>query len=255
KTAIIDDELHGEVRIDEPVLLDLLESKAVLRLRDIHQYGVSALFGQTAPVTRLEHSIGAMLIVRRLGGSVEEQVVGLLHDISHTALSHVIDFSLGGTGEGESYHEVHKEHYLHSTNISELLAKHGLKLEKIAEESNYGLVERCSPRLCADRLDYALRDTVASGNLKRLTARKVLSSIVACPNPQHPDRVIAMTDVEAALALSRAYMRTDAMMWSEPTQAMLSSQVADSIWQMMQSGHLEESHLYTRADKEFWAEM
>ena len=33
-----------------------------------------------------------MLLIKKLGGSVEEQIAGLLHDVSHTAFSHVIDY-------------------------------------------------------------------------------------------------------------------------------------------------------------------
>ncbi|MEH6941868.1 HD domain-containing protein [Bacillus sp. JJ722] len=34
-------------------------------------------------VTNFEHSKGVMLLIRILGGSVEEQVAGLLHDVSY----------------------------------------------------------------------------------------------------------------------------------------------------------------------------
>lgn len=36
-----------------------------------------------------------MLLVRSAGGSVEAQASALLHDIAHTALSHVIDGVFG----------------------------------------------------------------------------------------------------------------------------------------------------------------
>jgi hypothetical protein len=35
-------------------------------------------------VTRYEHSVGAMLAVRRLGGNLEAQASALLHDVAHT---------------------------------------------------------------------------------------------------------------------------------------------------------------------------
>ena len=39
-----------------------------------------------------EHSLGVYLLLRRLGADRREQVAGLLHDISHTAFSHAVDF-------------------------------------------------------------------------------------------------------------------------------------------------------------------
>ncbi len=87
-----DDAVYGATEITEPVLLDLMESCAMQRLKGISQHGVTALLGITPAFTRFDHSVGVMLLVRRLGASIEEQVAALLHDISHTAFSHVIDF-------------------------------------------------------------------------------------------------------------------------------------------------------------------
>ncbi|MCJ7703374.1 MAG: HD domain-containing protein, partial [Anaerolineales bacterium] len=87
---IYSDPVYGPVEITEPVLLDLMESRAIQRLHGVLQHGVSALVGITSPTSRFEHSVGALLLVRRLGASLEEQVAALLHDISHTAFSHVI---------------------------------------------------------------------------------------------------------------------------------------------------------------------
>ena len=52
---------------------------------------ITALLGITQPITRYEHSVGVMLLARRVGGGLREQVAALLHDVSHTAFSHVID--------------------------------------------------------------------------------------------------------------------------------------------------------------------
>lgn len=87
-----DDAIYGRNEITEPVLLDLMKSDAMQRLKGISQHGVTALLGITPPFSRFDHSVGVMLLVRRLGASLEEQVAALLHDVSHTAFSHVIDF-------------------------------------------------------------------------------------------------------------------------------------------------------------------
>ena len=90
------DPIYGTVDIPEPVLLDLMQTQAVHRLHGVLQHGVSALVGVTVPTSRFEHSMGVMLLVRRLGASLEEQIAALLHDVSHTALAmSSIMFSMG----------------------------------------------------------------------------------------------------------------------------------------------------------------
>jgi hypothetical protein len=97
KSLTIDDAIHGSFTIIEPVLVDLLLSKPVERLRHVLQHGITGLLGMTPSpaITRHEHSVGAMLLVRRAGGSIEAQAAALLHDIAHTALSHVVDGVFG----------------------------------------------------------------------------------------------------------------------------------------------------------------
>ena len=48
-----------------------------------------------------------MLLVRKAGGSAEAQAAALLHDIAHTALSHVVDGVFGYV-----VHEEDKMEYL-----------------------------------------------------------------------------------------------------------------------------------------------
>lgn len=72
------DKIYGEFEIDE-VLAALIESNAMQRLKGVHQGGASFLVHENWNVTRYEHSVGVMLLIRQLGGSVEEQIAGLLH--------------------------------------------------------------------------------------------------------------------------------------------------------------------------------
>lgn len=53
---------------------------------------------------RYDHSVGVMLLIRMLGGTLEEQIAGLLHDVSHTAFSHVADYVF--ENRDEDYHEI-----------------------------------------------------------------------------------------------------------------------------------------------------
>lgn len=74
----IKDFIYGEFEIDD-VLVDLINCDAVQRLKNIHQVGATYLVKEDLDVTRYEHSVGVMLLIRLLGGSLEEQIAGLLH--------------------------------------------------------------------------------------------------------------------------------------------------------------------------------
>src|SRR3990170_5931387 len=152
------DAVYGPAEIGEPVLLDLMQSAAMNRLRGVLQHGITGLIGITAPTTRFEHSVGVMLLVRRLGASLEEQIAALLHDVSHTAFSHVIDYVFGGH-DSQSYHEGVQEEYLAGTDVPAILARHGFDWRDFLHEADFPLLEQPAPALCADRLDYFLRDS------------------------------------------------------------------------------------------------
>lgn len=254
----ITDQLHGQTyTITEPPLLALLRSSTLLRLFSVGQHGITSLFELTPLVTRLEHSIGAMLLVRHVGGSVAEQASALLHDISHTVLSHVVDWAM--CERGESYHEVHKDRFVATTDLPALLSQYGLGDERdggsVLHEERFPLVERDSPRLCADRLDYGLRDSVAFGKLSISGAQSVVASLRAFPDTTSPERALVIDNPEAALLLARAYLASDRDIWSNPAHVRMARRAGTLIGDVVQSGRLDDSVLWTMSDKEFWVAL
>ncbi|PQZ48607.1 hypothetical protein CQZ94_27665 [Bacillus sp. MYb209] len=151
----IQDSIYGDFVL-EPVLAELIYTKSIQRLKNIHQGGASYLVNSKWNVTRFDHSVGVMLLIKKLGGSIEEQIAGLLHDISHTAFSHVIDFVLDNAEQ--NYHEQIFEEILMSSEIPSVLKEHGIKLESILPIERWSLLEQPLPVLCADRIDSTLRD-------------------------------------------------------------------------------------------------
>ncbi|KAJ5623931.1 hypothetical protein N7510_000240 [Penicillium lagena] len=251
KQVMITDQLYGEHTISEPVLVSLFESPELRRLDGVHQHGVTGLLGLTPRVTRLEHSVGAFLLVRKVGGSLEEQVTALLHDVSHTALSHVVDWALSKPGE-DSFHEVHKERYLKTTQLPELLIQHGFDDLKPFREDLFPLVEMPSPHLCADRLDYGLRDSVAFGKLSLEYAHRIYASLKASPDASSPHRLMVLEDVELALTLARAYLATDRDIWSNRSNINLYQRTGQVIGNLIRRGVIKEELLWAGSDEEFW---
>ncbi|OTB03259.1 hypothetical protein M426DRAFT_12843 [Hypoxylon sp. CI-4A] len=252
--VVIQDELYGSHTITEPVLNELLRSPSLKRLVGVRQHGISSLLGFTKNISRFEHSVGAMLIVRRVGGDLEEQVAALLHDISHTAMSHVVDFALSKPGE-ESFHEVHKMRFVETTEIPGILARHGLGDLKCIHEEDYPLVEQPAPHLCADRADYSVRDAVGFGTLSLEDARRVLDSLMAFPDAVSPHRSLVLRDREIAMILARSYLANDSSVWGNPAHGNLYTRTASLMRSSIRSGRIHEEELWRLSDDEFWAKM
>ncbi|PFJ40651.1 hypothetical protein COL01_04985 [Bacillus thuringiensis] len=173
---VISDVIYGEFKVDQ-VLEELIVSKPVQRLKGIHQNGASYLMNEKWNVTRFDHSVGVMLLVKKLGGSVKEQIAGLLHDVSHTAFSHVIDYVFDN--EDESYHEEIFSSVVKKSEIPAILAKHGYNYEDILlDDSKWTLLERSAPELCADRVDYTLRDMYTYGYISLEEVHSFLEDVI-----------------------------------------------------------------------------
>ncbi|TMW70150.1 HD domain-containing protein [Alteribacter natronophilus] len=154
---IVHDPIYGKTEI-KGVLEDLIQSSAIQRLKKIRQAGAPACFKTEWNVSRYDHSIGVMLLVRRLGAGLEEQAAALLHDIGHTALSHFVDV-VYERGD-EDYHEQLAGELVANTEIPDILRSHGFTPDLIlnVNSDRYPLLEQPLPHLCADRIDYTLRD-------------------------------------------------------------------------------------------------
>ncbi|EAS34202.3 phosphoribosyl-aminoimidazole-succinocarboxamide synthase [Coccidioides immitis RS] len=247
----IHDALYGGHLITEPILVELLQSPSLLRLHGVSQHGVTGLFGLTPRVTRLEHSVGAFLLVRKVGASVEEQVSALLHDVSHTVLSHVVDWAFSTPGQ-ESFHEVHKKRYIKTTELPEILTKHGFGNLKPLDEELYPLVEKPAPRLCADRLDYALRDAAAFGKMDIADVLRVFASLKAVPNATDPARQLVLEDSQLALSFARAYVACDRDVWANAAHIDMDQRTGLLIGDVIQRGAVKEESLWNLSDKDFW---
>ncbi|WP_089607281.1 HD domain-containing protein [Bacillus cereus] len=174
---IISDVLYGEFEVDQ-VVEELISSKSMQRLKGIHQGGASYLMNEKWNVMRFDHSVGVMLLVKKLGGSVEEQIASLLHDVSHAAFSHVIDYVFDN--EDESYHEEIFSSVVKNSEIPAILAKYGYNYEDILlDDSKWTLLERSAPELCADRVDYTLRDMYTYGYISLEEVHRFLEDIIA----------------------------------------------------------------------------
>lgn len=153
----ITDRIYGTYTINSPVLLELIHSMPLQRLKDISQMGPPDKYYHIKNYSRYEHSIGVMLLLKHLGASEKEQIAGLIHDVSHTAFSHLVDWVVG-SGHVENYQDNQHDDFVGKSEIPRTLSKYGYNADEVLDYKNFPLLEQDIPALCADRIDYAMRE-------------------------------------------------------------------------------------------------
>ena len=158
----IDDRVYGEWEIQEGVLLDLINCKSVQRLEGLAQYGLPNQYYHKKGFSRLEHSIGVMIFLRKFNARIEEQIAGLIHDVSHTAFSHVVDWAIGDP-EKEDFQDKNHINVIENSEIPKILEHYGFGYADVIDLEKFSLLEKHAPSLCGDRIDYTLREVATDG--------------------------------------------------------------------------------------------
>ncbi|MFA5133202.1 MAG: HD domain-containing protein [Patescibacteria group bacterium] len=199
------DKIYGDFEINERVLIELINSHVLERLKGISQFGPPAEFYHLPVFSRHDHSLGVMLLLRKLGADLEEQIAGLLHDASHTAFSHVIDHLFGDPSK-EDYQDNNHLSILLKFDVKKILEKYNFDVYKIASLENFPILEREAPALCADRLDYALRELHMLG--------KADNAIQCALSLKILNGAIVFDNFERAKEFALAYMERNREHWT-----------------------------------------
>ena len=187
KLKIINDPVHGFIKIPYEIIFDIMEHRCFQRLRRISQTGLLSLIFPGATHTRFHHAIGAMHlmfnaleILKQKGVkiSMEEEkgamLAVLLHDVGHGPFSHALENILM-----DNWH-----HEKLSLLLMEQLNEEFSGELTIAIQMFQGKYHRkffnqlISSQLDVDRLDYLKRDSfytgVSEGNIN---TQRILSTL------------------------------------------------------------------------------
>ncbi len=158
---IYTDPIYWSINIEEPVILDLIQSPTLQRLKGIDQAWYFEPHFPDSKHTRFEHSLGVYLLLKRYGASIEEQISWLIHDVSHGTFSHCLDYVFDEGSQKEQNHQDNIfEEFIKKTNIPDILRKHWFDVDYIIDDKNFPLKETILPDLCADRIDYSFRTMI-----------------------------------------------------------------------------------------------
>lgn len=190
KLKIINDPVHGFIRIPHEILFDVIEHPYFQRLRRIGQTGLLNLIFPGATHTRFHHALGAMHLMftaletlRQKGVKItEEEEKGamlaiLMHDIGHGPFSHALENMLM-----DDWHHEKLSLLLMNKLNEEFDGQLSIAIEMFQGKYHKKFFNQLiSSQLDVDRLDYLNRDSfftgVSEGNIN---TQRIISMMNVC---------------------------------------------------------------------------
>lgn len=241
------DRVYEEIEITEPVILDLINSEAMQRLKGVDQAGYFEPFVGVPDVShsRFEHSLGVFILLKRHSASLEEQISGLIHDVSHSAFSHCIDYVLdsGSYIQEQNHQDNIFDDFVRKTDIPEIFKKYGFDLDFILNDKNFPLKEKDLPDLCADRIDYSLRDGIYYAKFKKNYTDYFLDNLIM------KDNLWIFKSFESAKKYAEFFKKMNSEFWAGMPTALMFTTVGDYLRYALEKKYLDKDDLYT-TDKE-----
>lgn len=237
------DLVYGEFEVSEPVILELINSPSLQRLKGIDQAGYKPLWVKPYveyDFTRFVHSVGVYLLLKKYGAPLEEQIAGLIHDVSHSAFSHCIDYALDSGSEKEHNHQDNVfDSFIRKTEIPEIIKKYGYDLEYILNDDNFPLKEKNLPDFCADRIDYSLRTAVIFKELNEAGKNYLLNNLTVIDNKW------VFKTFDSARKYAELFQKLNTEYFAGFHSALMFRTVGDYLRHSLQKGYINEDDLYT----------
>ena len=185
REKVFRDPVHDYIHVQHPIILELINSRELQRLRRIKQTGASMYTFHTAEHSRFSHSLGVYEIARRIcdnfARNYATQVEGdglwddrnrlvvlcaaLLHDVGHGPYSHTFEKIFDTNHEQITIDIILSE----GTEVNQILRKVSSTFpQEVASviqktHPNPQVVQLISSQIDADRMDYLLRDAYFTG--------------------------------------------------------------------------------------------
>lgn len=245
--AIVLNTLYGDYVINEPVLIDVIQSPAMQRLKGVRQYGVCYYAIKQDEYSRFDHSIGVFVLVRKYGGSLAEQLAALLHDASHSAFSHLAEWVFNHQDGASSYQDDHHIEILAKTGLQEILQKHGFSLETIHHKNHhFTCLEASLPDICADRLEYNLYGGVLEHLIEPGDIQTILEHLFFEDNRWYFD------DAAIAAKFARISLYHTEHVWSSPGNQITNYWAAEIIKRAAELGVITMDDFFMQTDDVLW---
>jgi hypothetical protein len=232
------DRVYGTFEITEPVILELIHSPTLQRLKEIDQAGYFEPHFPGTAYSRFEHSIGDYLLLKIYRAPIEEQIAGLIHDVSHSAFSHCIDYALDVGSEKEHNHQDNVfDDYVRKSEIPDILLKYNFDVDYILNDKNFPLKESDLPDLCSDRIDYSLRTATVFKEIEN--GRSFIDNLTT------KDGKWIFTDFKSAKKYAELFLKLNTNYYAGLPSAIMLRTVGDYVRYALSQKYISETDLYT----------
>lgn len=184
KEKVFRDPIHGTIIVDNQIILDLINTPELQRLRRVKQLGTTSLTFHGAEHSRFGHSLGAYEIARRMCNHFQRNYpsltpgdgrwndaerpvalcAALLHDLGHGPYSHTFEHIFNTDHE-----EITRQIITQDTNVNRILRRVSDQFpEQVASVIDHSypnpqVVQMISSQVDVDRMDYLQRDAYYTG--------------------------------------------------------------------------------------------
>lgn len=239
-----EDRVYGKIEITEPVVLELINCPTLQRLKEIDQSGYFEPYFPGTAHSRFEHSVGVFLLLDKYKSSIEEKIAGLIHDVSHSAFSHCIDYVLNVGSEKELNHQDDIfDEFVRKSEIPEILKRYNFDIDYILDDGNFPLKEKELPDLCADRIDYSFRTAVIFKELKQKDAQEILDNLTVKNNNW------VFKNLEFAKKYAELFLKLNTKYYAGIQSAVMFRTVGDYLRYALEKNYIKESDLYSTDEK------
>lgn len=184
-------------------LIKYLETPSLIRLKDIDyfcgmNYASKNIYNFKEKITRYDHSLTTSLLIYKLTKDKKLTIAGLFHDISTPCFSHAIDYMNKDYEKEESTEEYTLEILKNDKLLLKYLKQDNIPLEEISNYKNLSIVDTHRPKLCADRLDGIILNSISwTKNITKKDIKEILNN-TSIYNNENNEKEIGFTSLKTA---------------------------------------------------------
>ncbi|WP_273712046.1 HD domain-containing protein [Leuconostoc mesenteroides] len=178
KEKVLRDPIHNFIHVEDPIILDLINTPEFQRLRRVKQLGITSSVFHGAEHSRFGHSVGVYELARHITERFEQYysdvwdpkerlltlVAALLHDIGHGAFSHTFEHLFHTDHEAMTREIITGDTEIHRV-LAQVSPDFPNKVASVIAKTyeNPQVVQLISSQIDVDRMDYLLRDAYFTG--------------------------------------------------------------------------------------------